>query len=967
MTNDLTFAGNLPVVINKNGDVKDVFAPLRASSCDITVVSNKILSDLYTNDKKGIKVKVEKLTEDEQIQLFEGYMTANTYTQKLSPNLDNIDMTAIDPIAMLKYVYIDDMLKKSKTITMGQLIGSALALVKIDMDEVQIETSVAYEGEDMSYDFVSLMVQTNNFWDEGNDPSSVYDAVSECLRLFGYTMTFTGDKYMIYLVMADHNFGTTYRYFNRYKIEDGGTLRYIGSRQIKKSDYFFQHSEGDWTPIDDNPSMSIDNTYDKITGVASTKIPNHSVSAFDLVSSENRDMYDAGHLNLELNKIKGYRISPDYYDGKLITDPEWFYIWNGVYINPDYGLDVDGTTVNGFANINGAYSYLTGETGHPNASGGILNFYGGELNPVATGKNPDKERAVEVKECITVFAPDNGTPPEFLDKEDLAWTYYPGYGYGDGENWYEEEDSLSKINGGNAKYGVNKTTPIEGVSYEQKYENITISENAEQTLVIDLSQGYSRTGINLHFDTSNYSNMTDLKYESYSTPGGGEDSGESGYRLVSAKAYTYPHTWRHDIISVGYGYFSNYLARDKNDRNYADYPLIPVWDRRKILLYITTLDGTKYQFNGREWVQTEYITHDNAFYLKKLMNNKKVFASDFQYDLIDIPKYNDSGVLTGYDTYSLNPDGVAYYRLILNSGVEAVYKEGKGEKDSNKVSFSYYGNSKHPWKKFINEVEEGRLAINLPAINSVNATVVCQIYHSSLLGTTGNGSYDCPTTSTTVNFSGGAVSAPVYYCPINATYFKAEHLKLDISLSVPESNLGQMFGESDIKYSTNHSKKFRESFDAPTFKVNTQHQIVAQSHSYVIAGGEIAVADKFSIGWSYNKIPCRPENFVLQGYKNFYSVIRRTYNRVLVPYKKGFSNCLCFIEAPDIPDVGNGRWLMVVSDSYDVKTNRHTISSVEDYALNINEIDNYTVLEIPRQSRNPRYDLPSAKKKDKEQ
>jgi hypothetical protein len=124
----------------------------------------------------------------------------------------------------------------------------------------------------------------------------------------------------------------------------------------------------------------------------------------------------------------------------------------------------------------------------------------------------------------------------------------------------------------------------------------------------------------------------------------------------------------------------------------------------------------------------------------------------------------------------------------------------------------------------------------------------------------------------------------------------------------------------------------------------------------------LADANKFSIGWMNNKIPCRPENYVMQGYKNYWGVIRRTYNRVLVPHKAGFSNCLCYIEAPDIPDVGNGRWLMVVSDSWDVRTNRHTISAVEDYGLNVNQIENYTVLEIPREARNPRFNLPSVQK-----
>jgi hypothetical protein len=84
-----------------------------------------------------------------------------------------------------------------------------------------------------------------------------------------------------------------------------------------------------------------------------------------------------------------------------------------------------------------------------------------------------------------------------------------------------------------------------------------------------------------------------------------------------------------------------------------------------------------------------------------------------------------------------------------------------------------------------------------------------------------------------------------------------------------------------------------------------------------------------------------------------------------VPHKTTqFDNFLTYIEIPDLPDY---KWFMVVSDSWDVKTNRHTIGSVEDFGINIDEIDqNYSIVEIPRESRNPRYDLVSVMKAPKE-
>lgn len=965
VTNDLKFAGKLPVVINRSGGDSDMFAPLRSTSCDICVVSNKILSDLYTNDKKGIEVQVEKLTADEQIRLFEGYMTPNTYTQQLSPNLDNIDMTAIDTIATLKYLYVDDLLEKAKTITMGELIAKALAMVKINANALHIENVVKYNG---TYNFADLVIQTSNFWDEGDDPSSVYDAISECLRLFGYTMSFTGETYMIYSTMAGHDCADI-RTFTNYTINSGGTLTYNGLVAYRMIDRQFRHSNGDWTTIDDNTTVSIDNTYDKIVGVASTKIPNYSQTAFDLVSSDERDKYDAGDVNVQRNKIKGFKKSGGY-DNEYTND-EWYYLWNGVYIAPDYGLSISGSGVNGYVNMNGAYAYMTGQTGYPNAYGGILNFYGGEANPVGTGKNPSNERVVDIKECITVFAPDNGVAPEFLERTDLKWSYKVGQG-NDGEDYTTGD--LTKDNSSNSKFGTNKTSFTDAVSYSQKYENITISEDAEQMLVIDLSQSYSRTGIRQIFDTYDYSTMENKNFKLVQN----DDSEYWGARLISGTAYTYPWTWRSDNISVSSGYFDKYDSGEYN-------MLKPVWDKRMVILSVST-PNKKYQFNGKEWVETTYITKDKAFYLKKLMNYEKIFKDDFQYDLIECADGT---------TYSLDEDGFTFYSTKKNKPEEGgVYPEGEGEDNKNEVVYEYYAKSYNDWKKYIDEADVGRLAIILPAINCINATVNCDIYHSSLLGKTGNSSHSNPSnTAHWVNYkvsgnysytedngdvitqsltSGligdqygivGRVDVNIGFMPINATYVKAEHLTLDISLSVPESNLGQMFGESDIKYSTNYSKKFRESYDAPTFQVNTKHPIVAQSHSYIIAGDAFADANNFTLGVGTKKVTGRPENYVMQGYKNYYSVIRRTYNRVLVPNKNKFSNVMCYIEAPDIPNTGHGKWLMVLSDSYDVKTNRHTIVAVEDYNLNVNEIENYTVVEIPREARNPRYNLPSVQKK----
>lgn len=970
MKNDLTFAGKYPVVINKNGDTKDIFNPMSATSCDICVVSNKILSDLYTDNKKGIKVKVEKVA-DITTTLFEGYMTPNTYSQRLSPNLDNIDMTAIDPIALMKYLYIDDILDKAKTIKIGELIARAIAAVKIDCNTLLIDTSAVYEGDNGDVKIEDMVVQTSNFWDEGGDACTVYDAVSECLRLFGYKLTFSRNRYIIYMAIADHDYESITREFYKYTVEDGGTLHFLSKTVVSKDSYIYQHSTGDWTAIDDNTNMSIDDTYDRIESVASTKIPDFSNTAFDLISSEDRDMYDVGDLNVARNKVKGYNANKE-----LITKDEWYYLWNGVYVSPDFGLEITGSTVNGYANINNAYTYLSGETGHPTATGGVLNFYGGEENPTGISRDQDPERPVEVKECITVFAADNGIVPEFLERADLAFTYKQSPGIDEDNQDASDSGILTKNDETNAKYGVSKTGITEKVSYKQQY-NINMAKEAEQTFVLDLSQSYSRTGINQNIDISSYTDVVNKVFVLVDEWNGEEYIGQTSY-LNRGIAYIYPRDWQSSNVVVDSNYFNRYSTGNSTGFVDADtYRIKQVWDRRKIVISLTLPNGERYQFNGKEWVKTN-DADSNAFYFKKLMNNEKIFNGEFVYDCIECADGN---------TYSLTEDGVKFM-LDDNNRVVSLEKHSKQT-----VKYNYYGATNNEWMKHINSVDIGHISVILPTFDSTNVKFECIVYNSNLLGMTGNttrktsrnsahsvyfnvagqvstkNDYGVETLQTLTQYMTNdygkvkSVNTTVNNLPINATYVKAEHLKLDVSLKVPETNLGQMFGESDIKYQTNHSKRFRGSFQAPDFQVNTKHQIVSQSHSYVMEGNSFANPDKFKIGNKSSKIACRPENYVLQGYKNYFGKLRRIYNRVLVPKKSWFGNDFCYIEVPDLPDTGNGRWLMVVSDSNDVKTGRHTITAVEDFGLNVSEIGNYAVIEIPRKSRNPLYDLPSVDKK----
>lgn len=937
MTNDLTFAGKMPVVINKNTSSTDLFEPIRSSSCDITVVSNKILSDLYTSDKLGIKVKVEKISGEKTNTLFEGYMTPNTYSQHISPNLDSIEMTAIDPLATLKYIYIDSIVEKAQTIKLGILLGKILSEVMIDIKYLLVENTVLYNNNQT---IVDLQVQTSNFWDEGDNSMSCYDVLSECLRLFGLTITLTGEYYAIYSVVSDHNFSSSNkRSFTRYGINDDGSLsRMPQTYTINMTDKWFRHINGDWTTIDDNPTVSIDDTYDRIFAIASTKIPEYNTTAFDLVSPEYRDLYDAGDVNIDLNPIKGYNSSG------AQTASDWYYIWNGVYTNPDFNLNINGSGVSGYANINNMFAYMTGLTGVSSTYGGILNYYGGEENLTNTeGKNPANERSVEVNECITFFAPDNGTTPEFLQKDDLKWSYSKTGISAEYNN--NGSDTYSKTDKTNAKYGASTNGISGNISYKQKYENIVFSKNSDMIMNIELSHRFSRTGVDIPIILKDYSTVNSPSYQYI------EQANDNPDRkvLIGGTAYTIPWTWQSNNVTVDEFWFERYKVGSGTSIGIKE-----VWDKRPVYVYYELQDGSKYQFNGETWVKVDVISNANCFYFKKLMNEKKLYNEGIIYDVIQCSNGTN---------YSLNEDGFTYYKA-SNNRVSPTEKSGF----TTTVKYNYYLHKDNvEIRKWISQCDDGSLSIKIPAIDAINVTVGCEIYNSSLLGVTGrttnagtnNRSHNVFYYDNGVKYT-TADTVTIDFTPYNVSYIKSEHIDLNLSLTVDKSNLGQMFGESDIEYQTTHSKKFRNTFDAPKFLVNTKHNLVTNSQSYVVANGAFADPSKFSFGYS-EKVDARPENYVLQGYKNFYSPIRRIYNRVLVPHKTTqFDNFLTYIEIPDLPDY---KWFVVISDSWDVKTNRHTICSIEDFGINVDAIDqNYSIVEIPRESRNPRYNMVSVMK-----
>ena len=894
--------------------------------------------------------------------IWEGYKMPNSYSQPVTQNLDSISMTIIDPLSILKYITVDKLFTNNTIYTFKDLINYTLGYIYIESNKLKIERNVSYGGA-FDYDshngLLDMQIQMSNFWDEGGEPSTIYDMIAELLKPFCMTIAFDGQTFIIY----NPNKTSGPRIFDEYDVWRYGT--FDNHNVSAESTVVFDFNSNDWKSQNtQDAQIDINSTYDEVTSVVSTKKPEYSNMAMDLIDYNQTDKYSYIDLNVQRNKTKGY-VQRGIAAPTIDTNDYWYYIWNGAYVNSDYGLESHNGLVNGYLNINKAYEYLTGLTGDPTDYGSILNFYGGGDNPTGTGKEQTTEKSVEIKKRITAYAADNGVPLEYLETADLAWDYDSNYIPQTGDDPMSFDPEITKPNSSDSRFGTAKQMQAsDRIVYHQKYD-MYLNQNNEYTVDLDLVQSYSRTGIDSKMDVYHNNTATNREFILI------YDSEEQIYHpyILTFDTDNFPYMWNSSQVKVNLFYFDRYSTSG----GFLPIRLSEVWDKRRVDLYIVKSDNSVLQFNGKEWISAAAVSSSNCFYLKKLMNEQKLYHTDYQYNLIETADGS---------TYSLTDEDFVYY-TDNNGGV--TFDSG-----THTHTFTRYKLESNEWYQWIEKCSEGNLSINLPAVSDLNAEVTMDVYNSTLLGMTGSdhnypGPYDTseslffeysgqgkywdeetqqyvyitlsPSTIGDLYGTIGTTSTKIRFQPYNVSYVKAEHLDLSISITVPESNLGQMFSESDIKYKIVKDKQMIEKFDDLTFNVNTYNQLVNNSFSYMIYEDDFANPDEFII----NYVNARPEIYTTQAYMNWLSVVRKIYKKTLKPIITDFkfTNIRTFIKSPEVGD----NKMMVVADSVDLKTNRHSVTAVECQDIDVSTIDQYNAIEIPRRARNDRWNLPTAYKK----
>ena len=318
-----------------------LYKPLKMSNSVTSILTDRILSDLYTAEGQNIEVRLYNKTDD-VLEWF-GYMSPNLYSSDYITPLNIVEIQAIDTISVLenkKYSYINSSevyFKSFKDVIMHILdiadpgkILNKLYFQKTNRISKDVSTSLIED----------IYIHERNFFDEANEPMNSRDVLEEISKYIGMTFIQYQDAY--YMIDYDFIKNDELHFFVYDRISDTCESITIPSALLNVRNIGVSESAG---------SISLGDVYNKVSVVANmNQITNLCPELLD-------DDKDIVNQNSDPNK---YYISGKDIDGKNYTLLNSFFKSNSNwgYLIPSFSfLDIpaEGVEVT-IDNVNDIYS-----------------------------------------------------------------------------------------------------------------------------------------------------------------------------------------------------------------------------------------------------------------------------------------------------------------------------------------------------------------------------------------------------------------------------------------------------------------------------------------------------------------------------------------------------------------------------------------------------------------------------------
>ena len=246
--------GTPPFILEYESGDEIIYKPIKYSSATATIVSENILSDIYTGANQGTKIKLTNT----QRTLFNGYITPNVYNQPYSGVAQNIELECVDGLSTLKNIDYTTVGNEKNIVSFAQIICHILK--QCNCYTTLYISDVINSVENGANKIYDLFVSENNFFDEDDEPMKCNEVLEEILRYLNMTMF--ADGLNVYIV--DYDAIGKYEYTQKYNvinIERGvsevSLIKLNDEKTITADNY--KGADAD---------LSIDNVYNKATVVS---------------------------------------------------------------------------------------------------------------------------------------------------------------------------------------------------------------------------------------------------------------------------------------------------------------------------------------------------------------------------------------------------------------------------------------------------------------------------------------------------------------------------------------------------------------------------------------------------------------------------------------------------------------------------------------------------------------------------
>lgn len=314
---ELTLTGS-PFTVEYESDT--LYKPLKMSNAVLNLLTNKILSDLYTAEGQSIEVRLYNKT-DNILEWF-GYVSPNLYSSDYITPFDKVELQAVDSISILenkRYAYIDSNEKyfrsfKDVITHILDVADPGKFLNKLYFQKANWAT----KGSNTPL-IEDVYIHERNFFDEANEPMNCRDVLEEIAKYLGMSFIQYQDAY--YMIDYDYikNENLSFFVYDRASGTRGEIT--ISSPLLNVYQIGVAESAG---------SISLGDVYNKVSVVANmNQITNLCPELLD-------DEDDIVNQNADPNK---YYISSRDIDGKNHTllnsffksKANWMYLGPGAY------------------------------------------------------------------------------------------------------------------------------------------------------------------------------------------------------------------------------------------------------------------------------------------------------------------------------------------------------------------------------------------------------------------------------------------------------------------------------------------------------------------------------------------------------------------------------------------------------------------------------------------------------------